>query len=86
MFVNLSPIIFDHAQYILVYPIAQGRIINVAGFHKRAGHENTSFTGPWIRKTEKEELLSAYSQWEPEVQILLEVNNPPVTYNPGRSS
>jgi salicylate hydroxylase len=58
--------------YILVYPIAQGRIINVAGFHKRAGHENTSFTGPWIRKTEKEELLSAYSQWEPEVQILLE--------------
>jgi salicylate hydroxylase len=68
-------------QYILVYPIAQGKIINVAGFHTRAAtstsassRERTSFGGPWVRRTEKDELLAAYARWEPEVQVLLEVN------------
>jgi salicylate hydroxylase len=70
---NVSPI-SDYPQYILVYPIAQGKIINVAGFHTRPGRENTSFAGPWIRRTERDELLNAYSRWEPEVQVLLEVN------------
>ena len=68
-------LILDPVQYILVYPIAQGKIINVAGFHTRPDYENTAFHGPWIRKTEKDELLDAYSQWEPEVRMLLEVNN-----------
>jgi len=63
----------NHAQYILVYPIAQGKIINICGFHRRSSLENPPLSGPWIRRMEKDELLSAYSQWEPEVQTLLQV-------------
>jgi salicylate hydroxylase len=61
-------------QYILVYPIAQGRIINVSGFHKQAGQRSSTFTGPWIGRIDRDELLAAFSQWEPEVQVLFEVN------------
>lgn len=58
--------------YILAYPVAQGKIINVTGFHTRAGMENMPFRGPLIQRTGGDELLHAYNHWEPEVQALLE--------------
>jgi len=57
--------------YIIVYPISQGKMINVAAFHTTEDLENTTFNGPWVKGIEKEQILSLFSQWEPEVQVLL---------------
>lgn len=48
-------------------------MINVAAFHATEGLENTPFAGPWVKGIPKEELFKTFSQWEPEVQVLLKV-------------
>jgi len=75
----------NDAQYILAYPIAQGKIISLTGFNARASGDATPFCGPWIRQTEKEELSSMYSQWEPEVRVLLECIEKPTRWAIHRS-
>ena len=40
--------------------------------------ENTTFDGPWIQEVSREELLSAFDDWEPEVSALLQVNLVPI--------
>jgi len=58
--------------YIIVYPISQGKMINITAFHTQEGLENTTFNGPWVKGMEKGALLHPFSQWEPEVQVLLQ--------------
>lgn len=48
-------------------------MINITAFHKQEGLENTPFNGPWVKGMEKDALLNPFSQWEPEVQVLLQV-------------
>lgn len=48
--------------------------MNVITFSSDSQKENTAFEGPWITECPKEELLECYSDWEPEVQSLLQVS------------
>lgn len=61
-------------QTITVYPIAGGTLLNVAAFRTNYNLSNTPYDGPWVAEVELDELLSAFSVWEPEVQALLEVS------------
>jgi salicylate hydroxylase len=66
-------------QYIIVYPISQGNIINVTGFHTQERLENTAFTGSLVKGINKAEFFGPYSHWEPEVQALLKVRTSDVS-------
>jgi hypothetical protein len=61
-------------QYILSYPIKRGTMINLVAFHVRPDCENTYFNGPWVSVGEREEMVSPFLHWEPEVQVLLSVS------------
>jgi salicylate hydroxylase len=55
----------------MAYPIRHGTLINLVAFHTRHDLENTAFNGPWVSDCDKEEMVSRFSQWEPEVEVLL---------------
>ena len=54
--------------------MARGTRINFAASRLNWERENTTFDGPWIQEVSREELLSAFDDWEPEVSALLQVN------------
>ena len=60
-------------QHILAYPICHGKMINFVAFSSQHHLENTSFPGPWTSITETSELARIFSDWESEVQALIEV-------------
>jgi len=47
-------------------------MINITASHKQEGLGSTPFNGPWVKGMEKDALLNPFSQWEPEVQVLLQ--------------
>ncbi|EGO26930.1 hypothetical protein SERLADRAFT_414770 [Serpula lacrymans var. lacrymans S7.9] len=57
--------------YIIVYPISQGNIINLAAFNV-SGTEGARFDGPWVKEATKEAFQTAFANWEDDVQILLQ--------------
>ena len=56
-----------------MYPIAHGRLINVAAFRARYELESTPFDGPWVQDAPRAEMLRDFAGWEEEVRVLLEV-------------
>ena len=63
----------DEIQYIVTYPICNGTMINFVAFSSRHHLENTHFHGPWTSMTETSELAGIFSDWESDVQVLIEV-------------
>ncbi|KAK7686301.1 hypothetical protein QCA50_010525 [Cerrena zonata] len=57
---------------LTVYPMARGTRINFAASRLYWEKENTRFNEPWIREVSRDELLSAFDGWEPEVSALLQ--------------
>ncbi|KAI3615121.1 salicylate hydroxylase [Moniliophthora roreri] len=64
-------------RHIVVYPISQGRIVNVVAFYSRPWDEGKPLPGPEVRNATLEEVLEVYAGWEQEVQDLLNcIENP----------
>ncbi|KDQ56872.1 hypothetical protein JAAARDRAFT_36352 [Jaapia argillacea MUCL 33604] len=59
-------------RHIVVYPISRGQIINVVAFCSKPHLEGTTFDGPSVVNVTKAEMLAEFSNWEPEVQALLD--------------
>ncbi|EGO01403.1 hypothetical protein SERLA73DRAFT_50608, partial [Serpula lacrymans var. lacrymans S7.3] len=58
--------------YILVYPVSKGESINFVGFCFDPNHENTTFSGPWVREMTREEVAVPFAEFEPEAKTLIE--------------
>ena len=50
-----------------------GRLINFVAFVTIPGSEGTVHEGPAVRTATKEEMLSQFADWEPEVATLMKV-------------
>lgn len=66
--------ILSHEQYLMVYPISQGKIINFVAFIDRHDLENTRFNGSWVSVAEQDEFPGPFAHWEAEPQALLDVS------------
>lgn len=62
-------------QNLLVYPVAQGKLLNLVIFHTRPELEDTSYDGPWSEEVDESELsqVARFSEWEPEAQGWMKV-------------
>ena len=60
-------------QEMTIYPIARGTLINFAAFTARYDLENTVLDAPWVQDVPREQFVSDFEHWEPEVQALLDV-------------
>lgn len=71
-----APCHFFGTQELTVYPIARGRLINLAIFRARYDLENTPAPpdGAWVKEVSRAEMAHEFAQWEPEVQALLDVS------------
>ncbi|TBU59381.1 hypothetical protein BD310DRAFT_1010505 [Dichomitus squalens] len=58
-------------QHIITYPISHGKYLNFVGFVTIPDGEGTVYPHKWVRDAKKEDILSAYSGWEPEVDQML---------------
>lgn len=48
-------------------------MINFVAFSARHDLEGTKFDGPWVAPCDKSDFVHIFSDWEPEVQNLIEV-------------
>ncbi|KAK7460590.1 hypothetical protein VKT23_009311 [Stygiomarasmius scandens] len=68
-----EPVIYcGKSRHIVVYPISQGKVINVVAFTSQVDNEGKPLDGPTVRECTIEEVLEEYRGWEPEVIELLE--------------
>ena len=71
-----SPLIYPAYrpfQFLVAYPIQQGKLINVAGIDPQYHLENTKHDGPSVVAADRSELISLFKDFEPEVQTLVKV-------------
>ncbi|KAF8961501.1 hypothetical protein BDZ97DRAFT_1664184 [Flammula alnicola] len=66
--------------YIIAYPISHGKMINFVAFKSQHDLENTKFNGSWVCPTDKNEFISLFRNWEPEVQALLDCVDKPLRW------
>ncbi|TFK32298.1 salicylate 1-monooxygenase [Crucibulum laeve] len=50
---------------MIIYPVANGTLVNIAAFRAQLHLANTKFEGPWVTPADPEELLSVFEKWEP---------------------
>ncbi|KAJ3895187.1 hypothetical protein GG344DRAFT_39221 [Lentinula edodes] len=63
--------------HIVVYPINGGKLINIAAFISQPEGEGKIFPASHGSRRTKEEMLDAFSGWEPEaIQLLSTIENP----------
>ncbi|KAJ2921301.1 hypothetical protein H1R20_g15789, partial [Candolleomyces eurysporus] len=62
---------------LIIYPVANGTMINFAAFYHQPDKVGTVFEGPWVAHVSKEELQAAYAGWEPSVQAWLQFIDAP---------
>lgn len=60
-------------QSIVKYPIAHGKLINIAAFVATPGGEGTVYEGEWVTSAVADEVAQKYASWDPEVPKLLKV-------------
>ena len=60
---------------VVCYPIAQGKMLNVAAFvlTPGPGGEQTTYDGPWVASTSGEDVARQFSTWDKDVQSILKV-------------
>ncbi|EJD03076.1 FAD/NAD-binding domain-containing protein [Fomitiporia mediterranea MF3/22] len=68
------------APHVVSYSIAQGKIVNVITFASDRQKENSEYKGAWVSECSRQELLDCYSNWEPEVQTLLQFIEKPTKW------
>ncbi|KAJ7595705.1 hypothetical protein C8J56DRAFT_387258 [Mycena floridula] len=59
---------------LIVYPVAQGNLLNVVLHHTRPELQGMTYDGPWSEEVELDELLNItdFSSWEPQVQAIMQ--------------
>ncbi|KAK0187107.1 FAD/NAD(P)-binding domain-containing protein [Armillaria mellea] len=62
-------------KHVVVYPVSQGRFINVVAFSSVLSDEGKPFDGPFIAEANKDEMMSNFLDWEDEVKC---IDNPTV--------
>ena len=72
-------------QYVIAYPISQGKLVNFVAFTCRHDLEYTKFNGPWVSVAEKSQFAGYFSNWEPEVQAMLDVGIFSSSFRPFRT-
>lgn len=63
------------SQNLIVYPVANGSMINFAAFYHQPSKVGTLFEGPWVSEGSKEELQAVYSNYESSVQTWVQVSD-----------
>ncbi|EIM91866.1 FAD/NAD-P-binding domain-containing protein [Stereum hirsutum FP-91666 SS1] len=59
-------------RHLMVYPISQGRLVNVAVFEADYNREGTVYPEPWITTdVDTKAVIESFRGWEPEVQDLI---------------
>ncbi|KAF8996101.1 salicylate 1-monooxygenase [Cyathus striatus] len=56
---------------MMLYPIANGTMVNIAASYVRPHLAYTEYPGPWVTSVELTEWLSAFDGWEPQVHAWL---------------
>ncbi|KAH8111716.1 FAD/NAD-binding domain-containing protein [Phellopilus nigrolimitatus] len=64
-------------KHLIVFPLSQGRLINVVAFCSWPEKEGTIFEGKTVEERSKAELLEQYVGWEEEVQQVLQCMDSP---------
>ncbi|OCH86635.1 FAD/NAD(P)-binding domain-containing protein [Obba rivulosa] len=64
------------SKHIMAYPVSGGHLVNFIGYHSDPEKEGTSFDGKWSGESTKEEVVSYYHDWEPQVQALMQCLGP----------
>ncbi|KAK0447450.1 uncharacterized protein EV420DRAFT_1622417 [Desarmillaria tabescens] len=65
--------------HIVVYPVSQGRFINVVAFSSVLSDEGKPFDGPFVAEANKDKMMSNFMDWEDEIKVLLQcIDNPTV--------
>ncbi|KAF9471974.1 salicylate hydroxylase [Pholiota conissans] len=67
-------------KHLIVYRVAQAKLVNVVAVVTDPAKENTFYDGPAHVVCEQEEMLRAYEKWEPEVQALLQCIKKPMKF------
>ncbi|KAH9945236.1 FAD/NAD-P-binding domain-containing protein [Epithele typhae] len=63
--------------HIISYQVSGGKFLNFVAVFRVPGGEGTPFDGKWVAEVPKEDVLSAFDGWEPEVRQMLKcVENP----------
>ena len=60
-------------QYVVTYPIVNGRFINVVLFYTDMTDVDITYTDPEIGEAAADEIVKMYEGWESQVQALLKV-------------
>ncbi|KAF4621078.1 hypothetical protein D9613_000381 [Agrocybe pediades] len=76
-----DPIMYcGKSKHVVSYSIAQGDIVNVVTFASDPKKHGQPYAGEWVVECPKEELLSCYAKWEPEVEQLLQCIEKPTKW------
>ncbi|TFK95197.1 FAD/NAD(P)-binding domain-containing protein [Pterulicium gracile] len=65
---------------VVIYAIAQGKLINVASFHAQHELAGTKFPGPWVTNVDKQELIDVHEGWEEEVHAIINCTESPARW------
>ncbi|KZT13311.1 FAD/NAD(P)-binding domain-containing protein [Laetiporus sulphureus 93-53] len=60
------------SKHVVSYPVSHGSFITFIGFKTRPEAEGTTYEGKWVQSVPKQELLDLLTDWEREVQEMLE--------------
>ncbi|KJA14751.1 hypothetical protein HYPSUDRAFT_92215 [Hypholoma sublateritium FD-334 SS-4] len=67
-------------KHLITYPLPHNNIVNVLALVTDLSQEGTQYHGPPTTYCDQEEVLSAFSGWEPEVQALLKCITKPTKW------
>ncbi|KAJ7163621.1 FAD/NAD-P-binding domain-containing protein [Mycena crocata] len=59
-------------KHIVSYSISQGHVVNIVAFASEMEKEDTDYGAEWVTDCSKDEMLTCFSKWEPEVSLMLE--------------
>ncbi|RPD61072.1 FAD/NAD(P)-binding domain-containing protein [Lentinus tigrinus ALCF2SS1-7] len=63
--------------HIVIYQISGGKFLNFVAICRTPGGEGTPYPGKWVAEVSRDEILSKFLEWEPEVQQMLEYVDKP---------
>nr|VWO94797.1 Mannitol 1-phosphate dehydrogenase [Ganoderma boninense] len=68
------------AKHVITYPISHGNYLNLVAFVTIPNAEGTIYPHKWVIDAKKEDAMSAYSGWEPEVAQMLSCAEKPTIW------
>ncbi|KAJ8469834.1 hypothetical protein ONZ51_g8729 [Trametes cubensis] len=62
-------------QQVITYQISGGKYLNFVAVCREPNGDGAPYDGKWVAEAPREELLSRFTHWEPEVQQMLQVSD-----------